>query len=199
MENKTPLTPKSAKTRQRLLMAAIDQIAAHGYHNVTVDDIARACGVSTGSAYRYFKNKKEMLLAAIDYSYANIQTLSGTTDNRLEEFSTPEEMLSYAMERFYLLHKKYYAMHEELEGLRHSDAEVRAAYENIRRDAVEALIRKCPEKYAALPNLRERLCVAIGILENCAHMQMDAALSEELDMAELRKTSIRAVITVIGG
>lgn len=198
MANKTPLTAKSSKTRQLLLMAAIDQIAAHGYHNVTVDGIAKACGLSTGSAYRYFKNKKEMLLAAIDYGYANIQALSGTADSRLEEFSAPEEMLSYVLERFYLLHKKYYAMHEELESLRHSDSEVRAAYENIQRNAVEKLIRKCPASFSALPNLRERLYAAIGILENCAHMQMDDALSGELDMDELRKLSIRAVMTVMG-
>ncbi len=197
MENKTALTKKAAETRQRLLMATIEQVSARGYHNVTADDIAKACGMSTGSAYRYFKNKKEMLLAAIDFGYANIQTLSQTTDNRLEEFSTPEEMLAYALERFYILHKKYYSMHEELESLRHSDAEVRAAYDNIQRDALQNLIRKLPAKFAGLPNLRERLIVAVGILESCVHAQLDSAANAEFDADELKRIGIRAVMAVM--
>ena len=35
------------------------------------------------------------------------------------------------------------------------------------------------------------------ILENCAHMQMDPALSGELDMNELQKISIGAVMTIM--
>ena len=43
MEKKTPLTPKAEKTRCRLPAATIEQIAAHGYHNITADDIVRCC------------------------------------------------------------------------------------------------------------------------------------------------------------
>ena len=43
MEKKTPLTPKAEKTRCRLPAATIEQVAAHGYHNITADDIVRCC------------------------------------------------------------------------------------------------------------------------------------------------------------
>lgn len=199
MENKTPLTKKAIETRQRLLMTTVEQVAKHGYHNITVDEIAKACGMSTGSAYRYFKNKKEMLLAAIEYCYTNIQMFSGTEDRQLMEFDTLEEMLEYALQQFYILHKKYYAIHEELESLRHIDADIKAAYDKIQWNAVEALIPKCTAKLANMPNLRERLYVAIGILENCSHMQMDDAMCEALDMKQVQKISIESVITIIGG
>lgn len=77
MENRTPQRDKAVRTRQRLLEATLAQTAACGYHNITVDKIAAAAGVSTGSAYRYFRNKKEMLLAALAYHYENIQDFSG--------------------------------------------------------------------------------------------------------------------------
>ena len=35
------------------------------------------------------------------------------------------------------------------------------------------------------------------ILENCAHMQMNGALSKELDMNELQRISIGAVMTIM--
>lgn len=199
MENKTPLTKKAVETRQRLLMATIEQVAKQGYHNITVDEIAKACGMSTGSAYRYFKNKKEMLLAAIEYCYTNIQMFSGTEDKRLAEFDTLEAMLEYVLQQFYQLHKKYYAIHEELESLRHIDADIRAVYEKIQWNAVDALLPKCSAKLGALPDLRERLYVAIGILENCAHMQMDDAMCKALDMEKIQEISIHAVMMVIGG
>ena len=55
MENRTPQRDKAVRTRQRLLEATLAQTAACGYHNITVDKIAAAAGVSTGSAYRYFR------------------------------------------------------------------------------------------------------------------------------------------------
>lgn len=193
------LTKKALETRQRLIRTAIQQIAEKGYRNVTADEIAKACGVSTGSAYRYFKNKKEMLLAAIEYSFANIRTISGTEDSRLLQFERMEDMLAYALDQFYLLHKKYYAIHEEIESLRHIDADVKALYDRITERAIEELIEKCPEQLQALPHLKERLYVAIGILDHYAHLQMDEDRCRGLDMEQMKKLSIEAAVAVIGG
>ena len=113
------------------VLETIEQVTKQGYHNITVDEIAKKCGISTGSAYRYFKNKKEMLLEAIEYCYTNIQVFSETEDKRLEEFDTMEEMLEYVLQQFYRIHKKYYAIHEKLESLRHIDADIREMYEKI--------------------------------------------------------------------
>ena len=146
MENRTPQRDKAVRTRQRLLEATLAQTAACGYHNITVDKIAAAAGVSTGSAYRYFRNKKEMLLAALAYYYENIQEFSGTPDSSLRSFSSPEDILAYVLGQFYGLHRKYYALHEELESLRHIDPDVRDAYLRILLDAVDTLVQKCPPR-----------------------------------------------------
>ena len=199
MENKKPLTKKATETQQKLLVATIEQVAKHGYHNITVDEIAKACGMSTGSAYRYFKNKKEMLIAAIEFYYSNIQKFSKTEDTQLAEFNSPQAMIEYVLQQFYQIHKKYYAIHEELESLRHIDADIREVYEKISWNAVDELIPKCSAKFGTATNLRERLYVAIGILENCAHMQMDDAICKVLDMEKIQKISIDAIMTIIEG
>ena len=53
------LRPRGRKTRQLLLEAGTRVLPARGYHDVRVDDIVTAAGVSHGSFYRYFENKEE--------------------------------------------------------------------------------------------------------------------------------------------
>lgn len=197
MENKTPIRKKAIETRNKLLVTTVEVITEKGYHNTTVDDIAKACGVSTGSAYRYFQNKKEMMIAAMEYSFEHIQSLSGTEDNILMEYHSLEDMLSFALEQFYLLHKRYERLHEELESLKHIDKDFKAVYDEIMGKAVEKLIQKCPKEIVEIPNLRERLYIGIGILENFAHMQMDENVCKELDMECIKRLSISSAMALI--
>ena len=57
---------RAVKTREKIMQTAIGLYAKNGYHNTTVDDIAREAGVSVGTAYRYFGDKKELLLSALE-------------------------------------------------------------------------------------------------------------------------------------
>ena len=57
-----PLRADAERNRQRLLAAARDLFATRGLH-VTLDDIARHAGVGTGTAYRRFANKDELIEA----------------------------------------------------------------------------------------------------------------------------------------
>lgn len=199
MENKTPQRQKAVRTRQRLLEATLEQIAENGYHSITVDRIAAAAGVSTGSAYRYFENKKEMLLAAIDYYYEHVQEFSGTEDTTLMSFSSAEDMLSYVLGRFYDIHMKYYAIHEELESLRHIDSDIRSAYNRILAQAIDALTLKCPARYSHLPHLKERLYLGIQLLESFAHTQMDADTAGQYDMGAMKELCIQSVMKLLEG
>ena len=54
-----PIQQRSQQTRLKIMQTALSVISEKGYHNVTVDEIAKAAEVSTGIAYRYFKNKKD--------------------------------------------------------------------------------------------------------------------------------------------
>lgn len=47
--------------RQELLVIAADQFAEFGFHNVTVDDIGRAAGVSGPALYHHFAGKEALL------------------------------------------------------------------------------------------------------------------------------------------
>jgi AcrR family transcriptional regulator len=63
-----PATPpaRADAQRQRILDAAQRCFVAHGFHAASVSGIATEAGISQGLMYRYFENKRAMILALIE-------------------------------------------------------------------------------------------------------------------------------------
>jgi AcrR family transcriptional regulator len=55
----------ATETRERLLRAAADAFAEHGYDGTRVADIASSAGVSNGALYAHFGSKAELLVGAL--------------------------------------------------------------------------------------------------------------------------------------
>lgn len=51
---------RAADARERIVRAAVDQLADGGYVSATVSAVARRAGVATGSVYRHFPSKTEL-------------------------------------------------------------------------------------------------------------------------------------------
>lgn len=60
-----PLGKKGARTRARLLAAAYEVFTRKGYRATSVSDIAEAAGVSLGTAYQYFRDRREIMSALV--------------------------------------------------------------------------------------------------------------------------------------
>ena len=59
-------TAQGAAARQRLYDIAIRLMAEHGYEATTLRDVAKEAGVSVGLLYRYFPNKRAVIIALYD-------------------------------------------------------------------------------------------------------------------------------------
>ena len=169
-------------TRQKILTSAVEMYASKGYQKTTVDDIAKNAGLSVGVAYRYFKNKKELLLATLEYLFANIASLTGTD---------PEDVfngnLSDALAAFESIHVKYCELHDELEGLRHTDEDVRALYDSFYHSAVKRIHDRLPDEIREREGSRVDLYMVIGLMENYCHLYMHGSLSgDELSIMRIK-------------
>ncbi|HEY3682878.1 MAG TPA: TetR/AcrR family transcriptional regulator [Streptosporangiaceae bacterium] len=60
---------REAAKRREILEVTWRLIAARGYHNTRVQDIAAACGTSTGTIHYYFPGKGAVLDAAMEYCF----------------------------------------------------------------------------------------------------------------------------------
>ena len=62
--------PRSSPEKyDRILEAAVAVFAQRGFHSARVADIAARAGVADGTVYLYFRNKEEILMAAINSAF----------------------------------------------------------------------------------------------------------------------------------
>src|SRR5437667_9898761 len=100
--------PPTAGLRENVLRVAEKIFAEHDYHEVLMDDVARASGVGKGTLYRYFPGKHDLYLAVV---FEGMSQLHAGLEAVLEKPATPvrkiEEMvrciLAHVWERRYFL------------------------------------------------------------------------------------------------
>jgi AcrR family transcriptional regulator len=54
-------------TQKRILVAAAELFARHGYHKTTITDIAQAAQVTSGAIFHHFDSKEALLEAVVDW------------------------------------------------------------------------------------------------------------------------------------
>lgn len=75
------LTARGRLTRDRLVHAAIEVFAERGYDATTITAVADRCGLTSPAAYRYFADKDELYLAALDEGEREFQAdVAGRVD-----------------------------------------------------------------------------------------------------------------------
>ncbi|MGH2584696.1 MAG: TetR/AcrR family transcriptional regulator [Dehalococcoidia bacterium] len=76
-----------SQTYESLLRAAGELIGSRGYHDVTVDDIRRAAGVSRATFYFYFRNKSHIFMKLSDSVMNEMYEVAGQHYPEKDEYS----------------------------------------------------------------------------------------------------------------
>lgn len=58
-------TDKKNERQMRILKAAVDMFGEKGYASTSTNEIAKRAGVAEGTIFRYYKTKKDLLLAVV--------------------------------------------------------------------------------------------------------------------------------------
>lgn len=85
-------TPSCNEKYRRILDAAVEVIAEHGYFHSPVSAIAARAGVADGTVYLYFKSKDDLLRAAIDTTLGQFYE---AVEERFKTMHDPREQLEY--------------------------------------------------------------------------------------------------------
>lgn len=198
MENTAkPVQARSQKTKEKLLRAAVTMYAKNGYHSTTVDEIAAEAGVSTGIAYRYFRNKKDLLLSALEFASKEVKGIASLDSiDKLDDNTDFRKYIDTVLKGFEEIHDRFHDIHEELEGLQHTDEDVRKFFAKVSRDMMENVIDKLSSFLPDHTNIREKAYLAVSILEQYCHLKMNRELIP-LDFDILREKSIDTVMMIL--
>lgn len=77
-------TAHAEAQRGRILAAAQRCFVAHGFHAASISEIAAEAGISQGLIYRYFANKRAMILALIERQLGQDQQAIGQAPPSLD-------------------------------------------------------------------------------------------------------------------
>lgn len=63
----------AAERKDQIVRATVDCITKHGYHNFSMQDVARTAGVSKGIIHYYFLNKDDLMMSVLDKVAGDIE------------------------------------------------------------------------------------------------------------------------------
>jgi AcrR family transcriptional regulator len=71
-EERLAATSDEERRTEEILGAAFRIFSVKGYHNATVDDIAREAGISKGTCYQYFTGKEDVFIATMERTLSEL-------------------------------------------------------------------------------------------------------------------------------
>jgi AcrR family transcriptional regulator len=122
---RTPLTAKAAATRQRILVAAEQEFAEHGYHGTGVAGIALRAGLAQGTLYIYFQSKDEIFKTLVGDIGARLRRQTG---DALQRGGARLEGERLALESFFAWVREHPGTYRIIQELQFVDADLHREY-----------------------------------------------------------------------
>lgn len=124
MATRVPTQKRSIEKKQRIKDAALKLMSEKGYFATSSNEIAREAGVSIGTFYSYFKDKKELYAELVDDIYTAV--LTPINLNELPDDLSIEETVQLYVTAVFRGHEYQTAFQREISSLSEQSDEFRA-------------------------------------------------------------------------
>ncbi len=169
---RTPKQKRGIETKKRIIKTAFKLFAEKGIHGTNSKEIAKNAGVSIGSFYSYFKNKKTLLLEMLeDYIEKHFrmvwQTLSSLNIETLDH-SNIKKIIQGAFKAYDISPE----FHRQTHALRYSEPDIKRIYDREREreiDQIQYLIEKNIKNIVNVKDPQAAAMVIHNSVENVAH------------------------------
>ena len=84
----------AAERKDQIVRATVECITKHGYHNFSMQDVARTAGVSKGIIHYYFLNKDDLMMSVLDRVAGDIE---GVLAEDMKSITDPVKKLEIFM------------------------------------------------------------------------------------------------------
>ena len=124
MATRVPTQKRSIEKKQRIKDAALKLMSEKGYFATSSNEIAREAGVSIGTFYSYFKDKKELYAELVDDIYTAV--LTPINLNELPDDLSIDETVQLYVTAVFRGHEYQTAFQREISSLSKQSDEFRA-------------------------------------------------------------------------
>ena len=184
-KTRIPRQQRSMETKKRIEHAAFRLFSIKGIHGTNSKEIAEKAGVSTGSFYAYFKNKKQLLLEILE-DFLNRTYLAIWQDlgSYSVESLTRDNIKSIVTNVFkaYDIAPRFLS---QTHALRYSDPDINRIYERERDREVKQILSLIKNNEKRL-NIRDPFATAIIVHNAVEHVAHTAKfIGPEIEEARL--------------
>lgn len=167
---RTPRQERGKKTREKILNAARIVFSKKGYYGTDSNEIAAEAGVSTGSFYAYFNDKKHIFIETLKaYNSEVLQKAFHDFENIKTRNS--KDLIQHLLQRLMLAHDFSPKFHKEIISMMHIDSEVfaiQSAEENKIVQFIESLMIRNKESIK-ITNIRAAAFLVYKTGESIIH------------------------------
>jgi AcrR family transcriptional regulator len=126
-----PKQKRGLMTRERILEAAEKLFSEKGYHSTNSKEIVAEAGVSIGSFYSYFRDKKAVFFAVLRrYNQRVLERVSTPPEGKGRQWKSARMLLDHLLKNALAAHDFSPQFHREATAMRYSDSEVEAFFDN---------------------------------------------------------------------
>jgi AcrR family transcriptional regulator len=177
--------------REQLLASGARLLAQRPYDEVSIEEIAKAAGVSKGLLYHYFPTKKDFLIAALERGQAELALLTAPDPDL-----PPAEQLAASLDRFLDFveaHEAAYATIFSSRGGGHP--ELQAALEAGRQQRMDAVIESL-STWEAAPASVERTPALETAVQGWFFF-IEGAVLRWLERRDLERDELRELLGLV--
>ena len=132
LKTRVPQQKRGIETRNRIIEAARTLFSRDGYHGTNAKEITAEAGVSVGSFYAYFKDKKELFM---ELSHGHMKKEILAMLDRIKELPSEKvgkkETVRHMIQVIADTHDLSPELYRETEALKYTDPDILAFHEEI--------------------------------------------------------------------
>ena len=187
MRVRVPKQSRSRERRSRIMETALDLFARKGINKTSSNEIAQKAGVSIGTFYSYFENKKTLFLEILENHLENF--ITGIYTLQTDESIPVKDNIRGHIQKTFTVFDIHPSFHKEALVLKFSDPDVRKLFDEVEQKQLgiisSLLVPYCKNKNPLA--LQEVSKVIHSAVENVAHYVkfLDSPLDKDKLIEEL--------------
>ncbi len=195
-ELRQPIQKRAIEKKQNILECGFNLICEKGYHNVDCIEIAKASNVSTGTVYQYFTDKRDIFLQGLkNYSDSILFPILEYKDKKIKA-NELSSFIKKIINNNVKVHNMSQSAHEEIMSMRHSDAEVKAIFQEFEIEATDVFVKILENNNFKIDNIYEKAHLIIAWMDTLCH-EIVYHKHDNLDYNKMTELVIDSIIHLL--